>query len=55
MSNNNDVKKTIPQNTIPTSNAPNTADHSIRQDLYFTPSTLTPDNIKNIVTVLTNV
>ena len=36
----------IPGAGVPTSNAPNTADHSIRQDLYFTPSTLTPDNIK---------
>ena len=36
----------IPGAGVPTSNSQNTVDHSIRQDLYFTPSTLTPDNIK---------
>ena len=36
----------IPGAGVPTSNSPNTVDHSIRQDLYFAPSTLTPDNIK---------
>ena len=36
----------IPGAGIQTSAFPNTVDHSIRQDLYFTPSTITPDNIK---------
>ena len=36
----------IPGAGVPTSSSPNTVDHSIRQDLYFTPETQTPDNIK---------
>ena len=36
----------IPWAGVPTSSSPNTVYHSIRQDLYFTPETQTPDNIK---------
>ena len=36
----------IPGAGVPTSTFQNTVDHSIRQDLYFTPDTQTPDHIK---------
>ena len=36
----------IPGAGIQTSSHQNTVDHSIRQDIYFTPSTITPDHIK---------
>ena len=36
----------IPGAGIPTCSGINTVDHSVRQDLYFTPDTQTPDHIK---------
>ena len=36
----------IPGAGIPTSTSLNTVDHSVRQDLYFTPESQTPDHIK---------
>ena len=36
----------IPGAGVSTNPFPNTVDHSIRQDLYFTPSTSTPEEIK---------
>ena len=36
----------IPGAGIQTSSHQNTVDHSIRQNIYFTPSTITPDHIK---------
>ena len=36
----------IPGAGVPTTTSQNTVDHSIRQDLYFTPDTQTPDHIK---------
>ena len=38
----------IPGAGVETNSSPYTADYSIRQDLYYQPNTITPDNIKKI-------